>query len=101
VASTTLFARVEAACLEEAPFVADALAMLRGHPVVVVGFFANAGAHVRDDVPALIAAEQAARGDAGLPVRFHGCVIDDPAVVAIVLDQASGAEAESGLPPVR
>jgi sirohydrochlorin cobaltochelatase len=88
VASTTLFGRVEAACLEEAPFVADMLAMLRAHPVVVIGFFANQGGHVRDDVPALIAAEQAARGDSGLAVRFHGSVVDDPAVTAIVLDQA-------------
>lgn len=90
VASTTLFARVEPACLEEPPFVADVLASLRHHPVVVVGFFANRGTHVRDDVPALLAAEAQARG---LPVRFQGCVVDDPAIAAIVLDQASGADA--------
>lgn len=89
VASTTLFARVEAACLEEAPFVAETLASLRAHPVVVVGFFANQGGHVRDDVPALMAAEASARG---LPIRFHGCVVDDPALEAIILDHASGAD---------
>jgi sirohydrochlorin cobaltochelatase len=87
VASTGMFARVEAACLEEAPFVADTLASLRAHPVVVIGFFANHGGHVRDDVPGLVAAEGVGRA---LPVRFHGCVIDDPAVAAIILDHASG-----------
>ena len=91
VAATELFARVEAACLEEAPFVADALVGLRAHPVVVIGFFAGAGGHVRDDVPALIAAEQAARGEAGPAVLFHGAVTEDPMMVEIILDQAVGA----------
>jgi len=89
VAATELFARVEAACLEEAPFVADTLAMLRGHPVVVIGFFANLGGHVRDDIQTLIAAEQAARGTSGREVRFHGCVAADPAMTQIILDQAA------------
>jgi sirohydrochlorin ferrochelatase len=93
VAATEVFARVEAACLEEAPFVADTLLSLRGHPVVVIGFFANHGRHVRDDVPALIQAEQAGRrslsgGDAGLPVGFHGSVTDDPMMVQIITEQA-------------
>jgi sirohydrochlorin cobaltochelatase len=89
IASTSLFARVEAACLEEAPFVADALRGLRAHPVVVIGFFANQGGHVRDDMPELIAAEQASRGAAGPVVCFHGSAIDDPAMVPIILDQAA------------
>jgi sirohydrochlorin cobaltochelatase len=92
VAATELFARVEAACLEEAPFVADALHGLRTHPVVVIGFFANHGGHVRDDLPALIATEQAARGGTGHAVRFHGCVADDPAMTEIILDQAQEAQ---------
>jgi sirohydrochlorin cobaltochelatase len=94
VASTTLFARVEPACLEEQPFVADTLASLRAHPLVVIGFFANQGSHVRDDVPALIAAEAQGRN---LPVHFHSLVVDDPALVTIILDQASGAGTEWGL----
>jgi sirohydrochlorin cobaltochelatase len=93
VASTELFARVEAACLEEAPFVADTLAGLRAHPVVVIGFFANQGGHVRDDLPGLIADEVSARGREGPVVRLCGCVVDDPAVAQIVLDQALGGEA--------
>jgi sirohydrochlorin cobaltochelatase len=86
---TTLFARVESACLEEAPFIADALRGLRRHPVVVIGFFAGDGGHVREDVPTLVAAEQAARGQAGPAVRFNGSVTDDPAMVRIILDQAA------------
>ncbi|HEY4043368.1 MAG TPA: CbiX/SirB N-terminal domain-containing protein, partial [Rhodopila sp.] len=88
VAATTLFARVEPACLEEAPFVADALRGLRSHPVCAIGFLANQGAHVRDDLPALIAAEQDARGAAGRPVHTLGPITEDPAVADIILDQA-------------
>lgn len=95
MAATELFARVETACLEEAPFVAEALAGLRAHPVVVIGFFANQGGHAREDVPALVAAEQAVRRDPAAPdpghaVRFHGCVADDPMMVRIIVDQAGG-----------
>jgi sirohydrochlorin cobaltochelatase len=86
---TGLFARVEAACLEEAPFVADSLQALRHHPVVVIGFFAGDGGHVRDDLPSLVAAEQAARGADGLAVRLQGIVTDNPEVVQIILDQAA------------
>jgi sirohydrochlorin cobaltochelatase len=86
---TTLFARVDSACLEEAPFVAGALRGLRHHPVVVIGFFAGDGGHVRDDVPALVAAERAARGQGGPGVRFNGSVTDDPTMVRIILDQAA------------
>lgn len=88
VAATELFSRVEAACLEEPPFVAGALSGLRAHPVIVIGFFAGEGGHVRDDVPAMIEAERLVRGEAGLPVRFHGSVTDDPAMTEIILDQA-------------
>ena len=98
VAATELFARVEAACLEEAPFFADTLARLRGHPVVVIGYFANHGGHVRDDVPALIAAELAPRGTAAPGVRFHGCVTDDPAMVQIIIDQAAERAVATGDP---
>ena len=94
VASTTLFARVEAACLEEAPFVADTLAALRSHPVVVIGFFANQGGHMRDDVPGLIAAEEAA---APRRVRFQGSVSDDPAMAEVVLDQARQGRSPMGV----
>jgi sirohydrochlorin cobaltochelatase len=94
VAATELFARVEAACLEEAPFVADTLYGLRAHPVVVIGFFANQGGHVRDDMPALVAAERAARGAMGLMVEFHGAVVDDPMMPQIIMDQAAAGNGQ-------
>lgn len=98
VAATELFARVEAACLEEAPFIADTLSGLRAHPVVVIGCFANHGGHVRDDVPALIAAELAERSHHAPTVRFGGCVTDDPAMVQIILDQATERATATGDP---
>lgn len=88
LASTATFAAVQAACLEEAPFAADVLGGLQSQPVVVIGFFANQAGHVLDDIPALLVAEQTARGATGLPVRFHACVSDDSAMVDIILDQA-------------
>ena len=44
---------------------------------------------MRDDVPALIAAEQAARRQPlGARCCFMRCVADDPAMTQIILDQA-------------
>jgi sirohydrochlorin cobaltochelatase len=96
VAATELFARVEAAYLEEAPFAATALKGLRAHPTVVIGFFANKGVHVREDLPALLTAESESRrqtgvGEDGPIVRFHGSVTDDPATIQIIMDHAQGA----------
>ena len=91
VAAAGGFASVQAACLEEAPFLAEALQGLRDHPVGVVGFFAGEGGHVRDDVPSAIAAERLARGPAGPPVHNFGVVTDSPALVQIILDQANAA----------
>jgi sirohydrochlorin cobaltochelatase len=86
------FATVVAACLEEAPFVADVLRSLRSYTVAVVGFFAGEGVHVRDDVPALIAAERAERGPAGPDIHNLGCVTDTPAMPRVILEQAGSAE---------
>jgi sirohydrochlorin cobaltochelatase len=82
------YSAVATACLEEPPFVADVLSSLRAHTVAVVGFFAGAGAHMRDDLPRLIAVEHEARGSAGFGVHNLGCVTDDPAMAQIILDQA-------------
>ncbi len=75
------FGRVEAACLEEAPFLADVLRSLSGWPVLVSGFFAGDGMHVRDDVPAALAAFE---GQA----LFLGPVGADPAMLDIVRGHA-------------
>lgn len=89
IAATELFARIESACLEEPPRVAGVLAGLRAHPVVVIGFFANQGSHVRDDLPKMIAAEQAARTESGRRVWFQGSIADDPEMTEIILCQAN------------
>ncbi|HQT79295.1 MAG TPA: CbiX/SirB N-terminal domain-containing protein [Rhodopila sp.] len=88
VAATRRFAQVETACLEEAPFVADILRRLRGYPVIAIGYFANLASHVREDVPALLDAEQAERGGGEPTVHFVGNVTENPAMVDIILDQA-------------
>lgn len=88
VAATGLFARVEYACLEEPPFIPDVLAGLRGHPVVVVGYFAGTGGHVRDDLPALIESEAVARAGSAHWIVSHGSVADDAEMVPIILAQA-------------
>lgn len=91
LAATGAFANVTAACLEETPFVAEALRGLCRYTVAVVGFFAGFGGHVRDDVPRLIAAEQGARGMTGLGVHNFGSAGDSPSMVRIILDQAQAA----------
>jgi sirohydrochlorin cobaltochelatase len=88
VAAMGVFAAVNAACLEEAPFLADVLRGQRDRAVAVLGFFAGEGGHVRDDVPTLIAAEQSARGPGGPEVHYLGPVAEAPAMTQIILDQA-------------
>lgn len=90
------FAMVSTGCLEEPPFIADVLSGMRAYPVVVIGFFAGEGGHVRDDVPALVAAEQSARGPEGQPVRFHSSVADDPVLWNVVLQQVMTTQFEEG-----
>ncbi|MBN8871866.1 MAG: hypothetical protein J0H67_03425 [Rhodospirillales bacterium] len=82
------FERVEVALLEEPPFVPDALAALRDAPVAVLGLFAGAGGHVREDLPALLATAAAA----GAPLCDCGTIADEPGLRALILDRV-------GLPP--
>lgn len=79
------FAAVQAAFLEESPFVADVLAGCRIDAVVVVGLFANTGRHARDDLPGILAAENALRTGPAAEMILIG---DDPGMQQIVLDQA-------------
>ena len=90
------FAQVRAAFLEEPPLVADALREWRALPVAVVGFFAGEGGHVRDDLPGLLAAEHAVRGDAGAPLLDLGVIADDPAMPRIILDQVAQGSLSRG-----
>ncbi|HUB11255.1 MAG TPA: CbiX/SirB N-terminal domain-containing protein [Acetobacteraceae bacterium] len=101
------FRQVRAAFLEEPPLVADALGAWRSRPVAVLGFLAGDGAHVREDLPALLAAERAHRDDAA-PLLDLGTIGDDPAMPRIILDQVacpgdcgqggSDANSREGLP---
>lgn len=75
------FPLVDAAFLEEAPFVPDVLARIGDQPVAVMGLFANAGTHVRDDLPRLLV----------LPHRRHqprllGIIGDDAGMPSLILD---------------
>jgi len=88
LAAMGTFAAVRAAFLEEPPLAADALRDWRAQPVAVLGFFAGDGGHVRDDLPALLAAEHAQRGAGGAPLLDLGTIADDPAMPRIILDQA-------------
>jgi len=81
------FAAVRAAFLEEPPLLADALRAWRGKPVAVVSFFAGEGGHVREDVPALLAAERARRDPAAAPLLGLGVITDDRAMPRIILEQ--------------
>ena len=83
------FARVRAAFLEEAPFVADALAEWRAKSVAVVGFFAGEGGHVQGDLPRVLDAEQAARTGAAALLLDAGIIVDDPAMPRIILAQVA------------
>ena len=96
LAAKSPFAQVRTACLEEPPFVADVLASLRAHATVVVGFFANLGGHVRDDLPGLISAEGAARGSCRPDVVYDGSVAFSDSMVGIIIDQAMAANPRPG-----
>jgi sirohydrochlorin cobaltochelatase len=89
VAASGAFAIVSAACLEEPPSPPDALSALRQWPVAVTGFFAGEGGHVRDDLPAALERERAARGRDAPAVHYFGSVVEDPALTQIILDQAA------------
>jgi sirohydrochlorin ferrochelatase len=80
------FGWVRVAYLEEAPFVAEALASARGHVVAVVGFFANEGAHATKDLPRLIATERDQRGTHWPPVHDLGPIGADETMPRLIID---------------
>ena len=80
-----LAARV--AFLEEPPFLDDALAQTLSPIVAVLGVFAGEGGHVRDDLPALIAA---ARLRFGKRLIDLGSIGDDAGMAALILDRVAG-----------
>jgi sirohydrochlorin cobaltochelatase len=83
------FGWVRVAFLQEAPFVAEALASARGHVVAVVGYFINEGAHATKDLPDLIAEERAQRGTHWPPVHDLGSIGADEAMPRLIMDQVA------------
>jgi sirohydrochlorin ferrochelatase len=94
LSATGKFAQVRAAFLAELPLVADALRDWRGLPVAVLGWFAGEGSHVREDLPAALAAERAARGITGAPLLDLGVIADDPDMPRIITDSLSRGAGE-------
>ena len=74
------------AFLEEPPFLPDALADAAGPSVAVIGIFAGEGGHVRDDLPALIAAGRQ-RYDKE-PIDL-GSIGDAPGLSDLILDSVA------------
>lgn len=83
------FGWVRIAFLQEAPFVAEALAGSRGHVVAVVGYLVNEGAHATKDLPFLIAQERAQRGTHWPPVHDLGPIGADEAMPRLIMDQVA------------
>lgn len=85
------FGWIRIAYLEEPPFVAEALASVRGHVVAVIGYLANEGAHLTRDLPRLIATEREQRGTHWPPVHNLGSIAADEAMPRLILDQVATA----------
>jgi sirohydrochlorin ferrochelatase len=85
------FGWVRVAYLEEAPFVAEALASARGHIVAVLGYLANEGVHTTKDLPDLIAEERDQRGTHWPPVHDLGPIGADEAMPSLIMDQVTAA----------
>jgi sirohydrochlorin cobaltochelatase len=85
------FGWIRIAYLEEPPFVPEALASVRGHVVIVIGYFVNEGIHVTNDLPSLIHAERAERGTHWPPVHDLGSIGADDAMPRLLMDQVAAA----------
>lgn len=84
------FGWIRVAFLEEPPFVAEALASVRGHVVAVVGYLLNEGTHATKDLPMLIAEERIRRGTTWPPVHDLGTIGADEAMPRLIMDQVTG-----------
>ncbi len=76
-----LFGEVFCAFLEQEPFLADVIARIEG-PVVVAGFFVDAGPHGRDDVEAVLA-------PFGSRVAYLGPLGGHPRISDLIVEAAS------------
>jgi sirohydrochlorin cobaltochelatase len=89
------FARVRAVFLEEPPYLEDEAKRLGPGPAVVVGLFAEAGAHGEEDVPRLLglAAKGGPPGTDRGPVHYLGPIGPDPEIPEFILDQVRAFDA--------
>lgn len=92
------FGAVEVAFLEEEPLLPDALVRTRGRDVVAVGVLAGEGKHTVEDVPGLVAAEQARRraAGAGAVLVDAGAIGPDPAMAELILGQVRARTSRAG-----
>lgn len=83
------FAAVEVAFLEEEPLLGSVLARTGVRDVVAIGVLAGEGKHTVEDIPALVAAEQARRREAGQTATlvYTGVIGPDPDMVQLILGQ--------------
>lgn len=88
------FASVQAACLEEPPFVPDVLARLRNGPVAILGLFAGEGMHVAQDLPGLIAAARSQRSQPVLDLGFIGADAGMRRIIRATIDAAGDCARE-------
>jgi sirohydrochlorin cobaltochelatase len=79
--STTPFAAVELAFLEQPPLLPDAVRRLCG-PALVVGFFAGDGTHSASDVPRVLAAAPAGAG-----IFYTGPIGSHPRIADLILSE--------------
>ena len=80
---------VRVAFLEEPPFLAVALADSKAPLLAVLGIFAGEGGHVRDDLPALLAAARERLGEGLLDL---GSIGEEPGMADLILDRITQAK---------
>jgi sirohydrochlorin ferrochelatase len=87
------FGTVATAFLEEAPFLADALAAYTTEPTIVTGFFSGDGMHAGEDVPRAIE-------DASANAVYAGPIGAAPAIADVMLETiVSHAPSRTGSAP--
>jgi sirohydrochlorin cobaltochelatase len=91
------FARVRAAFLEEPPYLEDEAKELGPGPTLVVGLFAEGGAHGEDEVPRLLglAPEGGPAGPGPARTHYLGPIGPDPEISELILDQVGAFDART------
>lgn len=98
IAGMRRFAEVRTGFIEEAPFLEETLSSLSARNAVAIAVLAGEGRHAREDVPAVITADEARRKAEGgrSMLAYTGIIGADAAMVPLILDQVQGLEAKAG-----